>query len=100
MGTAKHLTNRKAFNETLEHLISNRPRHYLLDIIDVMEDGSLVDSMNHLNGYGRVCYFDEIDRTLEKFDKCRVSLKPNQGNSLQKVCPRFPGTSKKFKNRH
>ena len=48
----KTLANRKAFNETLEHLISNRPRHYLLDIIDVMEDGSLVDSMNHLNGYG------------------------------------------------
>ena len=76
-GTSGLSSLRSKYNETLENQLSTKNNHFFMKVIAAMMDKNLFDSSNKLNHfYGRVCFWNEVDKQLELFDKRKLSLRP------------------------
>ena len=64
------------FNLMLENVLANKSDHFIMDINQVLQDHNLYSLQNNLNEYGKKRFWSEIDKQIEKFDKHRISLKP------------------------
>ena len=77
-GKGNILSFRPVFNADLENILSDRTTdHLIADLSQAMMDASLFDRHNNLNAFGRVKFWEELDKLLEKYDKRAVHLKPS-----------------------
>ena len=60
----------------LHEVLAGKEQHFVMDISSKMDDESLFDSRNELNGFSKVRMWEEINQQLERFDKHKLSLKP------------------------
>ena len=64
------------FNEILEEILSARQGHFILDPNPKMLGvANFLTMHGQLSGYGKVKYWCEIDKIIEKFDTYEVSLR-------------------------
>ena len=75
------------YNSIMEQCLASKSCHYIMDLNNRLSDESLFDSRGELNGHGRVKFWVEIDKTLERFDKQIVSLKPEYKRQSQEKEP-------------
>ena len=75
-GTSKSLRLRGTFNACLECLLAKKVGHFIMDVEQAMADVTFFDSDNKLNNYGRVQFWSDLDKQIEKFEKRIITLKP------------------------
>ena len=64
------------FNNMLEDVLADNELHHIMDISESLQDRNLFMHNMELNHYGKVLFWTEIDKNIEKFEKKKASLKP------------------------
>ena len=64
------------YNDILEEILSTRHGHFILDVNHSMQGLSYYTSNNKLLGHGKVKFWREVDKVIEKFDRYEISLRP------------------------
>ena len=72
----KILTVRSKFNSTVETLIANKWRHYIIDINPILCDVAYFTKTNQLTGEGIILFWKEINECIKLFDACKLQLMP------------------------
>ena len=75
-GHGSTLSWKAFYNNILEDSLTGKQNMFIGDVNKAMMDASLFDRNNRLNGFGRVRFWSEIDKLVERFDKKVFSLKP------------------------
>ena len=81
---------RKDFNQIMAEQIIKHECHYFANISDAVADKNLFCHQDELNGAGRVKFWCKLDKTLEKFDKRKIDLKPRRQPSQEHHLPTPP----------
>ena len=80
MGKGKNardvLCLRQKYNDVLENILSTKDDHLIMNVTDAMRDDNLMSSNGYLNGSGKVCFWNEVDKQIEAYEKRRISLRP------------------------
>ena len=79
----KVLTLRSRFNNILEQLLFDRKHHYIMDVNGAVDSSNCFTSRNRLTAEGETCFWHEVDQQIEKFEYKKLSLKPQQQNTVQ-----------------
>ena len=90
-GKGYTLSFRPQYNADLESILADRTMgHLIADISQALMDANYFDRHNNLNAVGRVKFWEELDKLVEKLDKKSVHLRPTSTAS----------TSTNFKTTH
>ena len=89
---ADDLLLREMFNNRLNDLLADRDGHFIMDVNAVMLDAGHLNRWGDLNAYGQQCFWSEVDRQLEKFDKKKITLKPAKEHVME-IQPEYRPTA-------
>ena len=73
---AKYMENREKFNGVLEETLFKTKQMYIMDIDRKSLDRSSFDIGGSLSTRGKGNFWGQFDRTLKKFDKQEITLRP------------------------
>ena len=75
-GYNKVLAVRNKFNWALEHALTKKKYHYIIDANGCITDSELFTYSNELKGAGRIAFWKEVDQCISMFDDKQLTCIP------------------------